>query len=107
MASAILDCSNLRWRCQSINPRMAKPIWPPSPQRTGFGIVRNRPFVGGNKQTALAAMIAFLGLNRFDLDAPREGAAGIVLCLAAEEISEDILTRWMADHIRALDGPGT
>jgi death on curing protein len=72
----------------------------------GFGIARNHPFVDGNKRTALASMIVFLGLNRFDLDAPREQATAIMLGLAAGEISEEALARWIADHIKPLDAPG-
>ncbi len=72
----------------------------------GFGIARNRPFFDGNKRTALASMIVFLGLNRFDLDAPREQATAIILGLAAGEISEEALARWIADHIKSLDAPG-
>jgi death on curing protein len=72
----------------------------------GFGIARNHPFVDGNKRTALASMIVFLGLNRLDLDAPQEEATAIVLSLAAEEITEDTLATWVADHVRPFDAPG-
>jgi death on curing protein len=72
----------------------------------GFGIARNRPFVDGNKRTALASMIVFLGLNGFDLDAPREQATAMILGLAAGEVAEEALARWIADHIKPLDAPG-
>jgi death-on-curing protein len=71
----------------------------------GFGIARNHPFVDGNKRTALASMIVFLNLNRLDLDAPPETATAIVLALAAGEIGEDVLARWIADNIQPLDAP--
>lgn len=71
----------------------------------GFGIARNHPFVDGNKRTALASIIVFLNLNRLDLDAPQEAATAIVLALAAGEIDEDVLARWIADNIRPLDAP--
>jgi death on curing protein len=72
----------------------------------GFGVARNHPFVDGNKRTALASMIVFLGLNRLDLDAPQDEATAIVLDLAAGEITEDALARWIADHLKPLDAPG-
>lgn len=72
----------------------------------GFGIARNHPFVDGNKRTALASMIVFLNLNKLDLDAPQEAATAIVLALAAGEIGEDVLARWIADNTRVLDAPG-
>jgi death-on-curing protein len=71
----------------------------------GFGIARNHPFVEENKRTALASMIVFLNLNRLDLEAPQEAAAAIVLALAAGEIGEDVLARWIADNVGSLDAP--
>ncbi len=71
----------------------------------GFGIARNHPFIDGNKRTALASMIVFLNLNRFDLDASPEAATAIVLALAAGEIGEDVLARWIGDNIRPLEAP--
>jgi death-on-curing protein len=72
----------------------------------GFGIARNHPFIDGNKRTALASIIVFLGLNGVDLDAPQEAATAMILSLAAGEITEDVLASWIADHIRPLDAPG-
>jgi death-on-curing protein len=71
----------------------------------GFGIARNHPFVDGNKRTALASLIVFLNLNRLDLNAPQEAATAIILALAAGEIGEDVLARWIADHVQPLDAP--
>jgi death-on-curing protein len=72
----------------------------------GFGIARNHPFIDGNKRTALASMIVFLGLNGVDLDVPQEAATAMMLSLAADEITEDVLTQWVADNIVPLDAPG-
>jgi death-on-curing protein len=72
----------------------------------GFGIAKNHPFVDGNKRTALASMIVFLGLNRIDLDALQTEAAAIVLAVAAGETTEDVLARWLAGHIKPLVAPG-
>jgi death on curing protein len=72
----------------------------------GFGIARNHACVDGNKRTALASMIVFLGLNGFDFDAPPEQTTAVVLSLAAGEISEEALAHWIADHIKPLDAPG-
>jgi death-on-curing protein len=65
----------------------------------GFGIARNHAFVDGNKRTAFASMIVF------DLDAPPEQATAIILGLAAGEISEAALARWIADHVKPLEAP--
>src|SRR2546423_2761858 len=72
----------------------------------GFGIAQNHPFIDGNKRTALASLIVFLGLNGIEFDAPQEQTTAIVLSLAAGEIVEDIFARWIADHVRSLEAPG-
>jgi death-on-curing protein len=63
-----------------------------------FGIARNHPFVDGNKRAAFGAMIVFLGLNGVDLDVPPEDATAIILEVAAGEIDEDGLARWLRDN---------
>ena len=63
-----------------------------------FGIARNHPFVDGNKRAAFGAMIVFLGLNGIDLDVPPEDATAIILEVAAGEIDEDGLARWLRDN---------
>ena len=64
-----------------------------------FGITRNHPFVDGNKRTAFAAIIVFLGLNGIDfLVAPAEATA-VMLDLAAGAIDEETLARWIADNL--------
>ena len=64
-----------------------------------FGIARNHPFVDGNKRTAFASIIVFLGLNGIDFDVSPPDATAIILGLAAGEISEEGLARWIADNI--------
>lgn len=63
-----------------------------------FGIARNHPFVDGNKRAAFASIIVFLGLNGFDFDVPPEQATAMILALAAGEVSEESLTRWIKDN---------
>jgi death-on-curing protein len=63
-----------------------------------FGIARNHPFVDGSKRAAFGFMIVFLGLNGIDLDVPREDATAIILEVAAGEIDEDGLKRWLRDN---------
>jgi death on curing protein len=64
----------------------------------GFGIARNHPFVDGNKRAAFASIIVFLGLNGIDFDVPAEDATAMILSLAAGEVSEDSLARWIRDN---------
>jgi death-on-curing protein len=64
-----------------------------------FGLARNHPFVDGNKRAAFASIIVFLGLNGIDFDAPPQEATAVILGLAAGEIDEEGLTRWINDRI--------
>ena len=58
------------------------------------GIVRNHPFVDGNKRTGFLAGAAFLELNGGRLVAAEIDATRTVLGVAAGEISEAQLAEW-------------
>lgn len=66
----------------------------------GFGLVRNHPFVDGNKRVAFQAMYVFLGLNGFRLEADETEVVTLVLSLAAGDIDEAALTDWLRNHIQ-------
>ena len=63
-----------------------------------YGIARNHPFVDGNKRTSLLALYTFLGVNGADFEVPEAEAAAMILSLAAGEVSEESLTRWIRDN---------
>ncbi len=63
-----------------------------------FGIAENHPFVDGNKRTAFASMLVFLGLNGIDFDVPPQDATVMIVSLAAGEVSEESLARWIRDN---------
>jgi death on curing protein len=63
-----------------------------------FGIARNHPFVDGNKRAAFLAIIVFLGLNGIKLNLNDAEAAVIIRDLAAGEVDETGLTRWIGDN---------
>ena len=64
----------------------------------GYGIAKNHPFVDGNKRTSLLAMYTFLGINGVDFIVPEADAAAMFFALAAGEVSEDSLARWIRDN---------
>lgn len=63
-----------------------------------YGVVRNHPFVDGNKRAAFACFLVFLGLNDIDFLVPEPEASAAILALAAGEIDEEVLTRWIRDN---------
>jgi death-on-curing protein len=64
----------------------------------GFGIARNHPFVDGNKRAAFAAIIVFLGLDGIDFVVTPADATAMILALAAGDVSEASLARWIRDN---------
>jgi death-on-curing protein len=65
----------------------------------GYGLARNHPFVDGNKRMAFAAIVVFLGLNDRDLRVDPAEAAAAILALAAGEVGEAGLARWIGDRL--------
>jgi death-on-curing protein len=63
-----------------------------------YGIARNHAFVDGNKRTALLAIYTFLGINDVEFVVPEAEAAAMILSLAAGEVSEESLARWIRDN---------
>lgn len=61
----------------------------------GTGIVRNHPFIDGNKRVALMVMYVFLETNGYRLEASEVEAVGIMLALAAGEVDERTLSEWL------------
>ena len=60
----------------------------------GVAIVRNHPFVDGNKRIALAVMYVFLEMNGYRLEAPEVDAVETMLALAARKWDEKELSAW-------------
>ena len=65
------------------------------------GIVNNHPFVDGNKRAGLLAAVAFLGLDGFAFEPDEAQVVAIILGLAAGEIDELAVARWIADNAKS------
>jgi death-on-curing protein len=63
-----------------------------------FSLARNNVFVDGNKRIAFHAMMVFLRGNGIEFAPDPAQAAEIILSLAAGEVSEESLTRWIRDN---------
>lgn len=61
----------------------------------GFGLVRNHPFHDGNKRVGFLTTVLFLVLNGLDLQAPEDEVVRTMLGLAAGEVTEAQLARWI------------
>jgi death on curing protein len=63
-----------------------------------FGLVRNHPFIDGNKRTGLVVAELFLSLNEVELTATDAECVMAFLQLAAGEMTEASLAGWIAEH---------
>jgi death-on-curing protein len=63
-----------------------------------FGLAKNHAFVDGNKRIAFMSMMVFLRRNGVRFAPLPAHATKIILALAAGEVSEESLTRWIRDN---------
>ncbi|GAA5657623.1 type II toxin-antitoxin system death-on-curing family toxin [Ochrobactrum sp. WV_118_8] len=68
-----------------------------------FGVLKNHPFVDGNKRTGLAAADLFLYFNGFSLEAEQEDIIQLVLMVSTSEIDETGAAAFFRDHTVAIE----
>jgi death-on-curing protein len=69
-----------------------------------FHIVRNHPFVDGNKRVGLMVLLAFLGLNSRRLDANAQELEDLVLGIARGRVSKAEAAVFVQQHLRSRSG---
>jgi death-on-curing protein len=65
-----------------------------------FHLLKNHPFVDGNKRTGLVAMLAFLGLNGRQLHAPDDDLTDLVLGVAEGRVTKSEVAVFVRRHGR-------
>jgi death on curing protein len=60
-----------------------------------YGIIRNHPFMDGNKRTGFLAAYVFLNINGWQLKSSEAEAVNAVLALAAGEMDEPGFSDWL------------
>ena len=65
-----------------------------------MGLVRNHPFVDGNKRAAFLSAAAFLHLNGWDFTPRRGDPTNVMVAAAAGEADEALLARWFEEFSR-------
>src|SRR6201995_738079 len=63
-----------------------------------FGLAKNHAFVDGNKRIAFMTMMVFLRKNGVPFAPDPAQSTAMILSLAAGEVSEESLTRWIRDN---------
>jgi death-on-curing protein len=67
-----------------------------------FGLVKDRPFIDGNKRAGFIVAVVFLELNGYRLEATEVAAALRTLALAAGEMSEAEYAAWLKSNSRRV-----
>ena len=68
------------------------------------GIVRNHPFIDGNKRTGFVIGVLFLELHGFDFTASEADATQAVMALASGTIDEAAFTVWLRENTKPKRG---
>ena len=66
--------------------------------RLCFGLVKNHPFVDGNKRIGAHVMLVFLALNGIELQHTQTELSDVILQLAAGTIQSSDLLSWILAH---------
>ncbi len=65
-----------------------------------FHLVRNHPFIDGNKRVGAVTALIFLYLNGFDFDAPEDDFAEMVLAVARGDLDKADVAVFIRRHTR-------
>ena len=68
----------------------------------GWGILRNHPFIDGNKRLCLAAIVVFLELNAWEWTASEVEETAMILSAAAGEVKEPRWIDWIESRCRKI-----
>ena len=63
-----------------------------------FHIVRNHPFVDGNKRTGAVAAVVFLAVNGVELQAGEEALEGWVVSVASGKAGKKAMAAFLREH---------
>ena len=66
--------------------------------RLCFGLVKNHPFVDGNKRIGAHVMLVFLALNGIELQYTQTELSDVILQLAAGTLQSTDLLDWILSH---------
>lgn len=70
-----------------------------------FALIKNHPFLDGNKRVGHAAMETFLRLNGLELDVPVDSAEAMVLGIASGRLGRSDLEAWTRKQVITLRLP--
>jgi death on curing protein len=60
-----------------------------------FGLIKNHPWLGGNKRTATILVDAFLMLNGYEIEADLEDVIQLVMNIESDKYDIDKIEEWL------------
>ena len=70
--------------------------------RQAYGIIRNHPFLDGNKRTGLFVMLVFLELNNIKLYFSQSELLELGMGIAEGKTDSKQITKWIIEHKRNI-----
>lgn len=67
--------------------------------RLCFGLVKNHPFVDGNKRIGAHAMLVFLAVNGIELEYSDSELIELIMDLAAGKRADEDVLQWIRGHV--------
>jgi len=67
-----------------------------------YGIIKNHPFVDGNKRTGFITTFAFLRMNGIELTASEEETVIVVIGVADGSVDEKTLAAWLGSNSKKI-----
>lgn len=68
--------------------------------RLAYGLVKNHPFVDGNKRIGAHVMLVFLALNGVELNFTQKELSDLFLAVAAGQAEYEEILFWILEHDR-------
>lgn len=93
-------CCNRHWRARQLFAYAESPTLIELGAAYTSGIIRNHPFIDGNKRTGFVVGVVFLETNGCRFNAPEEQATRAVLDLAAGRLEEKGFVLWLSKHVK-------
>jgi death-on-curing protein len=67
-----------------------------------WGVIKNQPFIDGNKRIGFGAMAGFLAWNGYDVRCSEVEETAMVLSAAAGEMTEEQWTEWVVSVVEPI-----
>lgn len=67
-----------------------------------FGLIKNHPWIGGNKRTATYLMETFLEMNGFDVTATNDEIVEMVLVVESDAWKVEEIENWLREKVKEL-----